>query len=168
MRLLKSQNTNQRSIRGKGVRYEINDVINLDSSNVMLVPKGNDNKRPDLNKSKDGFVRYNTDSHEFEFFSDSEWRKVRYKEPVSIVSQSLGTGDSNETVFGPLESQDPDYPTPASAQSVLVFVQNVLQLAEHNYSLLENPVNKPDGVYLNFSSPPDSGMNITVLHNFDK
>jgi len=40
MRLLKAQNTNLRSIYGKGVKYDINDQVIVDSENVMLIPKG--------------------------------------------------------------------------------------------------------------------------------
>ena len=40
MRLLKAQNTNLRNIYGKGVKYDVNNRVTVDSENVMLVPKG--------------------------------------------------------------------------------------------------------------------------------
>jgi len=58
MRLLKAQNTNQRSIIGKGVKYDIDDQVIVDSNNVMLVPKGTTAQRP--TSPNNGHLRYNT------------------------------------------------------------------------------------------------------------
>lgn len=177
MRLLKAQNTNLRNIYGKGVKYDIDDQVILDSNNVMLVPKGTTAQRPSTPIT--GHVRYNTDANEFEAYQNSAWRKVRYKEPnqdPGITQQNLGNGDADETVFGPLASGDADYPVPAAAQNVLVFVENVFQISGTNYTLeqsvsgsLTGP-NTPyaDGWYIKFTSAPDLAKPITVLHNFDK
>ncbi len=35
MRLLKAQNTNLRNIKGKGVKYDVNDQVILDSTNCV-------------------------------------------------------------------------------------------------------------------------------------
>ena len=59
MRLLKAPNTNLRNIYGKGVKYDINDPIIMDSTNVVLVPKGTEAQR--LSSSANGHLRYNTD-----------------------------------------------------------------------------------------------------------
>jgi hypothetical protein len=177
MRLLKAQNTNLRNIYGKGVKYDIDDQVILDSTNVMLIPKGTTAQRPST--PDNGHMRYNTTSNELEAYQNSAWRKVRYKEPnqnPGIVQQNLGNGDADETVFGPLNSSDVDYPVPASAQNILVLVENVFQLATTNYTLeqsssgnLAGP-NAPyaDGWYIKFTSAPDLAKPITVLHNFDK
>ena len=177
MRLIKAQNTNLRNIYGKGVKYDVNDQVILDSTNVVLVPKGTTAQRPDSPVS--GHMRYNTTLNELEIYSESEWRSVRYKEPNNdpgIVQQALGLGDDVETLFGPLDSQDPNtnYTAPAAAQNVLVFVENVFQISGTNYTLTQNPVGKTAGWYIEFTSaPPSAGVGgdpvpITVLHNFDK
>jgi hypothetical protein len=183
MRLLKAQNTNLRNIYGKGVKYDINDQVILDSTNVVLVPKGTEAQRP--TSPTEGHLRYNTDDDQFEAFQDGAWRELRFKEPFrdpGIVQQNLGLGDDTETVFGPLNSGDADYPVPVAAQNVLVFVENVFQISGTNYTLeqsvsgsLTGP-NAPyaDGWYIKFTSPPPSAgsgggsVPITVLHNFDK
>ena len=85
MRLLKAQNTNLRNIYGKGVRYDVNGQVVLDSKDVMLVPKGT---TADLVTSPvNGHARYNTDTNEFEFYQDGAWRKVKYKELVGYQDQ---------------------------------------------------------------------------------
>jgi len=168
MRLIKTQSTNLRNIKGKGVRYDVNDQVIFDSTNVALVPKGTEADRPAL--PINGHIRYNTDDNQFEFYANGAWREVRYKEPtqLGITQQNLGNGDAVETIFGPLESGDPNFPAPVEAQHVLVFVENVFQIAGTNYGLTQNPSGFADGFYIEFTSPPDAGKPITVLHNFDK
>lgn len=168
MRLIKAQSTNLRNIKGKGVRYDINDQVILDSNNVALVPKGKQSERP--TSPTNGHIRYSTDDNEFEFYANGAWREVRYKEPtqLGITQQNLGNGNATETIFGPLDSGDTDFPVPEAAQNVLVFVENVFQIAGTNYNLVQNPSGFATGFYLEFTSAPDAGKPITVLHNFDK
>lgn len=168
MRLLKAQNTNQRSIKGKGVKYAVDDRVTVDSTKSLAVPVGTETERPAT--PDNGYLRYNTTSSEFEFYSDNAWRKVRYKEPIriGITQQNLGNGDGIETVFGPLQSDDPDYPVPASAESILVFVENVFQLASTNYTLVTNPSGFVDGTYIEFTSAPPQDKPVAAVHNLDK
>ena len=58
MRLIKAQNTNLRNIYGKGVKYDVNDQVILDSTNVVLLPKGTTDQR--TNSPVNGHMRYNT------------------------------------------------------------------------------------------------------------
>ena len=140
MRLLKAQNTNLRNIYGKGVKFDVDDQVIMDSNNVMLVPKGTTAQRPV--SPENGQLRYNTDDNQFEVYQNSAWREIRFKEPnqdPGIVQQNLGNGDAVEVIFGPLNSGDTDFPVPASAQNILVFVENVFQIATTNYTLVQNP-----------------------------
>jgi len=155
MRLLKAQNTNLRNIYGKGVKYDIDDQVIMDSTNSVLVPKGTTAQRPTNAATENGgHFRYNTtldgsgNEIGFEVYYDGSWRRVRFKEPNAnpgIVVQTTGfgsiamEGDANEVYFGPLDSQDPDYPVPTAAQHILVFVENVYQLPTTNYVLEQNP-----------------------------
>jgi hypothetical protein len=177
MRLIKAQTTNLRSIAGRGVKYDINDQVILESTNTVLVPKGTVGERP--TSPNNGHLRYNTTDDQFEAYQNGAWRELRFKEPnqdPGITQQNLGNGDATETVFGPLASGDADYPVPAAAQNVLVLVENVFQISTTNYTLeqsvsgsLAGP-NSPyaDGWYIVFTSAPDLDKPITVLHNFDK
>lgn len=177
MRLIKAQNTNLRNIYGKGVKYDVDDQIILDSTNAMFVPKGTTAQRP--TNPVDGHIRYNTTDNRFEAYEAGQWDGIRSAAPSTyapITQQNLGNGDATETVFGPLNSGDPFYPVPAAAVNVLVLVENVFQISTTNYTLeqsvsgsLTGP-NAPyaDGWYIKFTSPPDLGKPITVIHNFDK
>jgi len=177
MRLLKAQNTNRRTIYGRGVQFDVDDQVYMESTNSIRVPKGTTAERPA--NPENGHFRYNTNDDQFEAYQNGAWRELRFKEPnqdPGITQQNLGNGDATETVFGPLASGDADYPVPAAAQNVLVFVENVFQISTTNYTLeqsvggnLTGP-NTPyvDGWYIKFSSAPDLDKPVTILHNFDK
>lgn len=140
MRYLKRQTTNRAAIEGKGVIYDINGQVVLDSTDMMLVPKGT---TADATTSyTEGHIRYNTTSNEFECYQNGALRKMRFKEPTTITQQTVGYGDAVETIFGPLASGDSDYPNPAAAQNIIVLVENVFQLATTNYTIVQNPGNR--------------------------
>lgn len=180
MRLLKAQNTNLRSINGKGIKYDINDQIIIDSTNVMLVPKGTTAESPA--SPINGHVRYNTTTDQLETYQNSAWRNVKFKEPnqdPGIVVQNLGSGDATEIVFGELNSGDINFPVPAAAQNILVFVENVFQIPVTNYNIRQTaqvnttgpnaPYAETDtGWWIEFTSEVPLGKPVTVIHNFDK
>ena len=171
MKYIKRQTTNARGTGlGRGVHVTtIDKEVILDSENVVLVPKGKTEDRPRF--PKNGHMRYNTDDNRFEVYEQGEWNGIRNTAPSSnapITVQSLGNGDASETIFGPLDSGDPFYPIPAAAQNILVFAENVFQLPNTNYDLVQNPAGKPAGWYIEFASPVDAGKPVTVIHNFDK
>jgi len=142
MRLIKQQTTSQRTIQptSMGIHTSILDEVKINSTNVMLVPKGTTAQRPA--SPNNGHVRYNTTTEQFEAYQNSAWRSMRFKEPnqdPGITQQNLGNGDATAVVFGPLASGDAAYPVPAAAQNVLVHVENVFQVATTNYTLAQNP-----------------------------
>jgi hypothetical protein len=139
MRLLKGQNTNLRNIYGRGLQVDTLDQLIAESTNSIRLPYGTTVQRPST--PSNGQIRYNSSKDRFEAYEDSAWRIVRFSEPfkAGITQQSLGNGDATAVVFGPLASGDTDYPAPAAAQNVLVFVENVFQLATTNYTMVQNP-----------------------------
>jgi len=140
MRLIKAQNTNLRNIYGKGVKYDVNDQIILDSTNTVLVPSGTTAQRP--TSAVNGHLRYNTTDSRFEIYENNKWDGLKVAAPSTaapVTQQNLGSGDAVETIFGPLDSGDAFYPVPAAAQNVLVFVENVFQISGTNYTLIQNP-----------------------------
>ena len=79
MRLIKRQTTNQRSITGKGVQYDIDDQVIVDSTRAMKVPVGTLAQRPGETgvgtSSANGQVRYNTTDQQLEVYQNSACRK---------------------------------------------------------------------------------------------
>lgn len=169
MRLIKRQTTNLRSIAGRGVAYDVNDQVIMYSNTGVQLPRGTEAQRPFY--PVNGYMRYNTDDDQLEVYQDGAWREVRFKEPFrdpGITVQTFGPGDAVETDFGTLNSGDADYPIPDSEQNVLVFVENVFQIPNTNYTLVQNPSGKPAGWYLRFGTAVPFGKLVTVIHNFDK
>jgi len=195
MRLIKAQSTNLRSITGKGVQYGIDDLVTVDSTNSMIVPRGTgdetkvagtpDNQRPIL--PTNGMVRYNTTDNQFEVYQNNAWREIRFKEPnqdPGIVWQTLSpAGDANETVFGELNSGDTDFAAPAAKENIIVLIENVVQLPQTNYTIHQTaeitsggaeegpnaPYTETDtGWWIKFTSPVPFGKSVTVIHNLDK
>jgi hypothetical protein len=184
MRLLKAQNTNLRNIYGKGVKYDINDRVFVDSNNVMLIPKGTTSQRPV--DATTGDMRYNTDNNEFEVYqgTSATWKRLAYKQPTAIVQQQFGPADGIETKFGPLNPQwnndGGDYESysigAGEGNQIIVLVENVMQIhgSSNNFIIEENPAGYAAGNYISFSSaPPAAGTGgadvyITVLYHFDK
>lgn len=171
MKYIKRQTTNARGTGlGRGIHVTtVDKEVILDSENVVLVPKGRTEDRPQF--PKNGHMRYNTDDDRFEIYEAGTWNGVRNAAPSAyapITVQSLGNGDASETLFGPLDSGDPFYPIPAAAQNILVFAENVFQIPNTNYDLVQNPPGKAAGWYIEFASPIDAGKPVTAIHNFDK
>ena len=191
MRLIKAQTTNLRSIYGKGVKYDVDDQVIVDSTRAMVVPVGTLAQRPGESgvgtSSTVGQVRYNTTDQQLEAYQNGAWREVRFKEPnqdPGIVWQTLSpAGDAVETVFGELNSGDTDFAAPASADNIIVLIENVVQLPTTNYTIhqtaeittggAEEGPNAPytasdTGWWIKFTSPVPFGKSITVIHNLDK
>ena len=190
MRLLKAQNTNLRSIYGKGVKYDYDDQVIADSERALLVPKGIESVRPGeagiSTSANNGQVRYNTTTNQLEAYQNGAWRNLRFKEPnqdPGIVWQVIGTGDADETVFGELNSGDTDFPYPESADHIIVLIENVVQLPTTNYTIHQTaeittggpeegpnaPYTETDtGWWIKFTSPVPLGKPVTIIHNLDK
>ena len=175
MKFLKAQTTNIRGIQhGKGIYFDADEGVRMESTNSLNLPRGNNAQRP--NTAQIGQIRYNTQENYVEFYQAGVWKPIRLQEPTTITQQSLGNDEGNETVFGPLNSGNTAFPVPSAAQNVIVLVENVFQLSTTNYTLeqsvsgnLTGP-NQPyaDGYYIKFTQAVPVGKPVTVLHNFDK
>ena len=142
MRYLKRQSTNTRLIAGRGVVYDQYEQLIIPGTGAILVPKGDTASRP--NPAEVGQLRYNTDTRSFEYYEGvpnggNAWKQARFREPVTVTKQNLGNGDDQEVNFGPLNANDVDFYYPANPEQVLVMVENVLQIPDTNYSIVQQP-----------------------------
>lgn len=153
MRLLKAQNTNLRTIYGRGVQFDSADQVFMESTNSIRVPKGTTAQRPA--NPENGHLRYNTTDNRFEAYEAGQWDGIKSAAPSTyapITQQNLGNGDASITIFGPLNSGDSFYPVPAAAVNVLVLVENVFQISTTNYTLEQNPSSTGTGQETNAGS----------------
>ena len=137
MRLIKQHTTNSRIITGKGFKYDASTDISTIDANGLIVPAGDSSTRPST--PTNGLVRYNSTINEFEFYANNTWQVVRFKEPGLITKQVMTLPDAVHTIFGPLLSNDAAFPEPLSANNILVYVENVFQIAPLNFDMVESP-----------------------------
>ena len=176
MRFLKRQTINRRQLASTTVYSDVDDAnvyVNPRNSGSLVLPSGTDAQIPA--SPINGMIRYNVDHQEVQVYQSNSWRSLRFKEPVGIVQQNLGAGDASEVYFGPLSpapvstaQSGVTWDTAQMGNNILVIVENVIQISGTNYTVEQNPVGKPAGYYLLFSSPPPFGKIVTVLHGFDK
>jgi hypothetical protein len=155
MRFLKQQNLNKFRRGDHSVYTDTDGRVEMRTNKTLLLPKGNQDGRP--LSPENGQIRYNTDIQDIEVYVNGIWRRLRYKEPVEIVQQSLGYGDYVKQRFGPLN------PIPFAGQNIIVLIENVVQLHNINYVLKQDS----GAFWIDFDQPPPTKL-ITVLHNFDR
>jgi hypothetical protein len=167
MKFLKKLQLAKKNLTDDRIAVDANSLVYFESTNAMKLPIGTTNQQPGQSENTvtspaNGMVRYNSSTNQLEAYQNSAWRNVRFKEATTITQQSAGTGDGTETKFGPLS------PVPTAAQNVLVLVENVMQIATTNYTLVQNPGGYAAGWYISFTSAVPVGKPVTVLHGFDQ
>jgi len=179
MKFLKRSQLNFRNVADNSIAVEITGEVKLDTTYAALVPNGQTSERPTTG-STNGQVRYNTETQEFEFRQNNQWRRVAFKEPTTITAQNIGTGDDAELYFGPLISGFTDLagvdlvPELTTPQNIMVYVENVYQLPVTNYTLEDlatgNPLlnGRDPGRFVKFDSAVPFGKPVTALHGFDR
>lgn len=156
---------------GKGNRVVMN------ATGGLLLPKGTEDQRPllsDVRQPTDanGTIRYNTTTKTLEAYIDDVWEVVKAPGSLAITKQTLGPGNGEETIFGPLTEVPPGTSYQASDFNILVLVENVLQISPTNFTVVQNPPGKGQGWYLEFTSAvPASGQGgeliyITVFYGY--
>ena len=155
MRFVKKQQLNSKLITDPSVSVEASGQVVLGTNYAVKVPLGTTAERPEF--PENGQIRYNTDLNEFEFYVNNAWEEARTMRPNTITIQNLGSGDAVAQEFGPLD------PVPATAKNILVLVENVVQIAEVNYTMIQ----VGEGRFLRFDSAVPLGKDVVVIHGFD-
>jgi hypothetical protein len=148
MKFLKTKNISQFSINDRALIYYPagngpgNRVV-VNANGGMMLPKGTTAQRPQLTSVRqptdaNGTIRYNTTIPALEAYIGGAWVTVASPFAAAITKQTLGPGDGAFTIFGPLNATfAPSYA--ASADNVLVLVENVMQISSTNFSISQNP-----------------------------
>jgi len=146
MRYLKRQTLNRRVANDTTLYSDTanaNVYIAPIGNGSVVLPTGNTASRP--GSPVNGMMRYNTDidtGGEVEVYQNGSWRSLRFKESTGITQQNLGAGDSTQIYFGPLNPAPPTTVQSGATwggQNILVIVENVIQLNNINYTVVQNP-----------------------------
>lgn len=190
MKFLKKSQLNFRNVKDNSVAIQITGEVTMDTPKGLTLPRGATGDRLEVSDTGNlrGMIRYNITTDEVEVYQGfggrATWRSLRYKESTKIVQQDLGVGDDEETVFGPLNPAPPtsalvDDKSDWGGQNLLVFVENVMQLHNTNYVIVQSDGTTPingnvyaAGWYVKFDDPVPIGTvdpkHVTVLHGFDR
>jgi hypothetical protein len=172
MRYLKQQNINRRTANHASVYVDYTDTnvvlspLNLGS---VILPSGTSSQRP--LSPINGMMRYNTNvstGGEVEVYQNGVWRSLRFKESTGITQQNLGAGDDINTIFGPLSPQPPSVVASNSSwggQNLIVVVENVIQLNNINYTVVQNPTFSQETYTVTTSVSTASGSNVLYLNS---
>lgn len=117
----------------------------MDLTGALRLPKGTTAQRPSVSgvstpEGANGYIRYNTSIDSVtgqqigvEAYVNGVWEVVRAPGTSTITKQTLGPGDYVNDIFGPLVI------IPASADNIIVLVENVFQISTTNFELIQNP-----------------------------
>ena len=158
MKFLKTKNISKFSINdrslisypdgnGPGNRIVVN------AKGGLMLPKGTTAQRPQLTGVRqptdaNGTIRYNTSSSSIEAYVGGAWVTVASAFAAAITKQTLGPGDGTSTIFGPLNTSfAASYA--ASADNIIVLVENVMQISTTNFTINQNPSSTGTGSEIN-------------------
>jgi len=161
MKFLKTKNISKFSINdrsliaypdgnGPGNRIVVN------AKGGMMLPKGTTAQRPQLSGVRqptdaNGTIRYNTSTTSIEAYIGGAWVTVSTSFASAVTKQTLGPGDGTSTIFGPLNTTfAPSYA--ASADNIIVLVENVMQISTTNFTINQNPSSSGTGAEINATS----------------
>ena len=144
MKFLKSQNTSRYSPSDNTFLVNPYGRAVMDFNGAVMVPKGTTAERPDITSVRqpaegnatypaNGYLRFNTDDNAFEGYINGRWETIRAPGASAISIETFGPGDATSTLFGPLSN------VPASANNLIVLVENVMQIPTTNFTITQNP-----------------------------
>jgi hypothetical protein len=134
MKFIKRQALSRNDPMNNAFAVEIDGRIVTNSTNSLQLPKGSTFARPDF--PGNGQMRYNEDLNDNEIYNitgqGTGWEKIKTNRQSPITVQTLGQGNYNNNYFGPLAYNV----SISKPQNVLVFVENVYQIPNTNYTLV--------------------------------
>lgn len=161
MKFLKTKNISKFSINDRSLIYYPagngpgNRVV-INANGGMMLPKGTTAQRPQLSSVRqptdaNGTIRYNTSTSSIEAYVGGSWVTVASPLASAIAKQTLGPGDGVSTIFGPLNATYA-LSYAASADNVIILVENVFQISTTNFTINQNPTSSGTGAEINASS----------------
>lgn len=111
--------------------------ITTDTGKSIEIPDGPTSARP--SNPVVGMLRFNTELNNFEAYYDGIWQLIKATAQTDVVKQVFENGNYADTIFGPLTYNIPTN----KPQNILVYVENVPQIADINYSLVYGSIATP-------------------------
>lgn len=155
MKFYKRQPINRKNPTSDSFVVEPDGRISTDTDKSVEIPDGPTSARP--SNPRVGMLRFNTELNNFEAYFDGIWQPIKAYAQTDVVKQVFENGDYADTIFGPLTYDIPsDKP-----QNILVYVENVPQIADLNYSLVYGTPATPHTTSTVLAQP--AAINTTTL-----
>ena len=150
MKFLKTKNISKFSISDRTFIVNPYGRITTNSTNSLQIPVGTEAEKPQTSLSREGMMRMNTGAlgvnvgtAQFEIYQAGAWRPVKFKVPSQVTYSTPVYANDIETLFyidpqPPLTIEDGNAWTGAQ---LMVYVENVFQLYNQNFVVVENPCN---------------------------
>jgi hypothetical protein len=127
-------------------------ILDISTTDAIRLPQGNIAARP---TPATGVIRFNSQLGVYEGSVDgSTWSSFAMGGTQVAINKVSTTGDGSTSTFAGFFSA-----TPASANNVMVFIDNVYQEPTENYTISGNNIT--------FTSAPHSGARIFAIEGFD-
>jgi hypothetical protein len=163
MKFYKRLPLNRKDPMSSKFAVEADDRIITNTTKSLQVPKGTVVQRPE--NPVNGEIRYNTDigsnGGELEAYVDGAWQIIKTNRQAEITRQEFDNGDYADTLFGPL-AYDIDLAKP---QNVFVYVENVFQLSDINYTLEYSSTSTPITTSTTLSIAADPGDTLLFVES---
>lgn len=154
MKYYKRLPINRKSPTSNAFVVEADGTIITDTHGALEIPDGNISQRP-LNPTE-GMMRFNTELGYFETYISGVWGPLSAISTFNIIQDEFDNGDYADMYFGPL-SRDVDITKP---QNVFVYVENVPQISNYNYTLEYSSVATPITTSTALTLSTSSGVSI--------
>lgn len=136
MKFYKRQSLNHHEPGDNAFAIEADGRLVSDNTTSFKLPTGTIAQRPAAGGL--GQVRNNSQFFDLETLVRTTWERIRTVRPASIFVQNLGSGNYYSNIFGPLNVAYTLSYLKSSA-NIQVYVDNVFQIPETNYSLVTDP-----------------------------
>ena len=173
MKFLKTKNISKFSISDRTFIVNPYGRITTNSTNSLQIPVGADEEKPQTSLLREGMMRMNTGAlgvnegtAQFEVYQAGDWRPVKFKVPSQITYSTPIAGNDLETIFyidpqPPLTIEDG---LPWTGKQLMVYVENVFQLDNQNFVVIENPCNvQGSDISIDFATKTISSVGINFV-----
>jgi F0F1-type ATP synthase beta subunit len=124
----------------------------ITGSKAIRIPLGTNTLAP--NFPVNGQVRFNTETGTAQYFYNGVWNSFAISGKV-LIEKDTFTGNGVATTFTPMAESHAS----GNEAEILVFIGNIFQEPGVAYTV--------NAYGITFSSPPDLGSTIVILHNFN-
>lgn len=173
MKYLKTKNISKFSVSDRTFIVNPYGRITTNSTNSLQIPVGTDEEKPQTSLLREGMMRMNTGvlgvdegTAQFEVYQAGAWRPVKFKVPSQITYSTPVYANDIETLFyidpqPPLTIEDGN---PWTGAQLMVYVENVFQLFNQNFVVVENPCNvQGNTVSIDFATKTISSTGINFV-----